>query len=469
MEQFALSFVPERRIYSLRELSDQLRAVLDRTFSNIWVSGEISGTKLAPSGHCYFTLKDTDAQIRCVCWKLTYWRLKFKPRDGVQVLVRGRVDIYEQRSEYQFTVEAIEPQGHGALQIAFDELKRKLLAEGLFESSRKRPLPKYPRRIGIVTSPKGAVIRDFIEILSRRFPGLHIRLFPARVQGTGSIDDVRRGIEYFGRRAFDERPWPEVVVIARGGGSLEDLWTFNEEAVARAIAESPVPVISAIGHETDITIADFVADLRAPTPSAAAEMMICTRQELLDRIGALRSRGAQAMRFRMATLVRSLHEQAIDRATSVLHRALARRTQRCDDLAERLRAAIRAQLAARQRNRRALDEKLRLLDLRPRFRYDRERGQEATFRVISLARAILTRRREHLAAITAKLEQLNPRLVLSRGYAIVLNQEGEIVREASQAPAGSSVSILLEQQTLPARITGPATDEAEPDANLLPR
>ena len=469
MEQFALSFVPQRRIYSLRELSDQLRQLLDRSFSNIWVSGEISGTKLAPSGHCYFTLKDAEAQIRCVCWKLTYWRLNFKPRDGVQVLVRGRVDIYEQRSEYQFTVEAIEPQGHGALQIAFDELKRKLLAEGLFESARKRPLPKYPRRIGIVTSPKGAVIRDFIEILSRRFPGLHIRLFPARVQGAGSIEDVRRGIEQFGRKAFDQRPWAEVVVIARGGGSLEDLWTFNEEAVARAIAESPVPVISAIGHETDVTIADFVADLRAPTPSAAAEMIVCTRQELLDRIDALRSRAAQAMRFRIATLSRSLHEQAIDYATTVLHRGLARRNQRVDDLAERLRAAIRTQLGAREKSRRSLDQQLRLLDLRPRFRQDRERGHEATFRTISLMRAILTRRRERLTAIAAKLEQLNPRLVLSRGYAIVRNEQGEIVRDASQAPAGSSVSILLEQHTLPARITGSATSTDEPDISLLSR
>jgi len=462
VEQFALSFVPERRIYSLRELSDQLRAVLDRGFSNIWVSGEISGTKLAPSGHCYFTLKDADAQIRCVCWKLTYWRLKFKPRDGVQVLVRGRVDIYEQRSEYQFTVEAIEPQGHGALQIAFEELKRKLLAEGLFESARKRPLPKYPRRIGIVTSPKGAVIRDFIEILSRRFPGLHVRLYPARVQGAGSIEDICRGIGHLGRKASDGRPWPEVIVIARGGGSLEDLWTFNEEAVARAIAESPVPVISAIGHETDITIADFIADLRAPTPSAAAEMIVCTRQELLDRIGALRSRAAQAMRFRMATLARSLHEQAIDRATALLHRSIARRNQRLDDLAERLRAAIRAQLAARQKSRRTLEENLRLLDLRPRFRHDRDRGHQATFRAISLMRAILTRRSERVAAIAAKLEQLNPRLVLSRGYAIVLNERSEIVRDAWQAPAGTSVSILLEKQSLPARITSDEKPDTSP-------
>jgi exodeoxyribonuclease VII large subunit len=312
------------------------------------------------------------------------------------------------------------------------------------------------------------VIRDFIEILSRRFPGLHIRLFPARVQGVGSIEDIRRGIEYFGRGAFDGRPWAEVVVIARGGGSLEDLWTFNEEAVARAIAESRVPVISAVGHETDVTIADFVADLRAPTPSAAAEMIVCTRQELLDRIGALRSRAAQSMRFRMATMARSLHDQAIDRVGSGLHRGLARRTQRVDDLSERLRAALRTQLAAREKNRSSLDRKLRLLDLRPRFRHDRERGREATFRAISLMRAILTRRRERFAAALSKLEQLNPRLVLSRGYAIVLNETGEIVRDGSQAPAGSSVSILLEKQTLPARITGPTAGEEEPGISPLP-
>jgi len=195
MEQFALSFaaLPERRILSLRELSDAIRSTLERGFTNIWISGEISGTKLVTSGHCYFILKDSEAQIKCVCWKLSYWRLKFKPKDGMQVLVRGRVDIYEQRSEYQFVVEAIEPQGHGALQIAFDQLKQRLLLEGLFETARKRALPRFPRRIGIVSSPQGAVIRDFIEILARRFPGLHVRLFPARVQGPGSMKTFAAG------------------------------------------------------------------------------------------------------------------------------------------------------------------------------------------------------------------------------------------------------------------------------------
>ncbi|HTA45760.1 MAG TPA: exodeoxyribonuclease VII large subunit [Bryobacteraceae bacterium] len=447
MEQYALSFIPERRIFSLRELSDSIRGTLERGFTNIWVSGEISGTKLVPSGHCYFTLKDSDAQIKCVCWKLSYWRLKFKPKDGVQVLVRGRVDIYELRSEYQFVVEAIEPQGHGALQLAFEQLKQKLLADGLFEASRKRPLPRYPARIGIVASPKGAVIRDFVEILSRRFPGLHIRLFPARVQGPGSVEDVCRGIEYFGRKS-----WAEVVVIARGGGSLEDLWTFNEEPVARAIAASPIPVVSAIGHETDVTIADFVADLRAPTPSAAAEMIVCTRQELLDRIEGCRTHAQRAIRYRLAILARRLHEQAIDRAQALLHRSLGRRTQRVDDSVERLRAAIRAQLAARERQRRNLEDRLRYFDLRPRLRRDRERLNDLSMRTTATMRLQLNRRRQRFEMLATKLDQLNPRLVLSRGYAIVLNERDGIVRAAADAPMGEDVKILLAKDAIKARV-----------------
>jgi exodeoxyribonuclease VII large subunit len=448
MEQYALSFIPERRIYSLRELSDAIRSALDRGFANIWISGEISGTKLVPSGHCYFTLKDADAQIKCVCWKLSYWRLKFKPKDGIQVLVRGRVDIYEQRSEYQFVVEAIEPQGYGALQIAFEQLKKKLLADGLFDAARKRALPRFPARIGIVSSPKGAVIRDFVEILSRRFPGLHIRLFPARVQGPGSIEDVCRGIQFFGQTG-----WAEITVIARGGGSLEDLWTFNEEAVANAIAASPIPIVSAIGHETDVTIADFVADLRAPTPSAAAEMIVCTRQELLDRIEGCRSQAGRAIHYRLAVLARRLHEQAIGRAQALLHRSLARRTQRIDDVEERLRTGIRKQLAARERTRRTLEEQLRYFDLRPRLRRDRERLNEASVQMASFMRLRLSQRRQKFETLATKLTQLDPRLVLSRGYAIVLNERGEIVREAAGAPVASEVKILFEKDAVTARVT----------------
>jgi exodeoxyribonuclease VII large subunit len=439
--------VPERRIYSLRELSDSIRGALERGFTNIWISGEISGTRLIPSGHCYFTLKDSEAQIKCVCWKLSYWRLKFKPKDGIQVLVRGRVDIYEQRSEYQFVVEAIEPRGEGALQMAFDQLKQKLLLEGLFETSRKRKLPRIPWRIGIVTSPEGAVIRDFLKVLGRRFPGLHVRLFPARVQGVGSVDEVCRGIQFFGASS-----WAQLVVVARGGGSLEDLWTFNEEAVARAIAACPVPVVSAIGHETDVTIADFVADLRAPTPSAAAEMIVVPRADLLERVAATRARLIQIAKFRLATLARRLHEQAIERATALLHRNLGRRVQRLDDDCERLRTAMRGLLAARERTRRQLEEKLRYYDLRPRLRRDRERLNAASTRLETLAQVVLTRRRHRLATLTAKLEQLNPRLVLSRGYAIVLDDEGQIVKDAAGAPAGSEIRVLFERDGVRTRV-----------------
>jgi exodeoxyribonuclease VII large subunit len=447
MEQFALSFVPERRILSLRELSDAIRGTLERSFTNIWIAGEISSTRLIPSGHCYFTLKDSEAQIKCVCWKLSYWRLRCKPKDGMQVLVRGRVDIYEQRSEYQFVVEAIEPRGEGALQVAFDQLKQKLLLEGLFESARKRPLPRIPWRIGIVTSAEGAVIRDFIQVLSRRFPGLRLRIFPARMQGAGSVEEVCRGLDFFGRGA-----WAQLVVVARGGGSLEDLWTFNEEAVARAIAKCAVPVVSAIGHETDVTIADFVADLRAPTPSAAAEMIVGAKSEFLERIDAKRARLIQLTRFRLAMLARRLHEQAIGRATALLHRNLGRRTQRVDDASERLRAALRSTLAALERKRRGLEEKLRYYDLRPRFRRARERMNSASARLETLAHLSLARRRQRLENLTAKLEQLNPRMVLARGYAIVLNEQGRIVKEAAGAPTGSELRLLFARDGVKAKV-----------------
>src|SRR2546429_3841121 len=236
MEQFVLQFGPERRVVTVSELNAAIRGLLDREFSDIWVSGEISGVKLATSGHYYFTLKDVASQLRCVCFRSTARYLKFKPQDGAAVLARGRIDVYEARGEYQMQVEALELQGHGALQFAFEQLKKKLAAEGLFEQARKRPLPRFPSRIGIVTSPRGAVISDMIHILSRRFPGLHVRIFPAQVQGPGSIEEVCRGIEYFSRTG-----WAEVVIVARGGGSLEDLWTFNEELVARAIGKSGTP------------------------------------------------------------------------------------------------------------------------------------------------------------------------------------------------------------------------------------
>ena len=260
MDQFNLEFdlVPERRLFTVAEIAGEIRALLGGEYPDIWVAGEISGLKLATSGHYYFTLKDRDAQLRAVAYRSAHRYWKVKPRDGLAVNARGRIEFYEARGELQFQVDLLEPAGLGALQLAFEQLKKKLAAEGLFDPARKRPLPRFPRRIGIVTSARGAAVADMVQILTRRFPGLHIRLFPALVQGAGSVEEVCRGIQYFSRTQ-----WPDVVIVGRGGGSLEDLWTFNEEAVARAIAASTVPIVSAVGHETDVTIADFVADLRA--------------------------------------------------------------------------------------------------------------------------------------------------------------------------------------------------------------
>jgi exodeoxyribonuclease VII large subunit len=356
-----------------------------------------------------------------------YW--KFKPQDGLAVLARGRIDVYEARGDYQLQVETLEPQGVGALQLAFEQLKRKLAAEGLFAPQRKRPLPRFPRRIGIVTSPSGAAIADLVQILSRRFPGLHIRLFPALVQGEGSAEEVCRGIQF-----FSQSGWPDVVIVGRGGGSLEDLWTFNEEAVARAIAASSVPVVSAVGHETDVTIADFVADLRAPTPSAAAEMVVPTRQELLDRIAAVRAKNTQAMRYRLAVLERRLRQRGIESALSAFHRRVGRGLQAIDEREYRLRDCIRAELDGRARLRRALGTRLQGCDVRLR----------------------LARNRGALDRLTGKLSTLSPLRILERGYAIVSSERG-ILKDAAAAPPDSAIHLRLAKGELDAVVRPSAT------------
>jgi len=403
MDQIGLEFAPERRVYTVSELNAAIGALLGSEFQDIWVAGEVSGVRVAASGHNYFALKEQDSVLRCVCFRTTARYLKFKPQDGLAVLARGRIDVYEPRGEYQLLVEFLEPQGYGALQLAFEQLKKKLATEGLFDASRKRPLPRLPRRIGIVTSPTGAVIRDLLEILERRFPGLHIRLYPALVQGEGSIEEVCAGLEH-----FSQSGWAEVVIVARGGGSLEDLWTFNEEAVARAIAACAVPVISAIGHETDVTIADFVADLRAPTPSAAAEMVIPTRASLTEQITAAGGRLERGLRYRVARAIRRLHELGLDRTASLVARRVGRAFQRVDELDYRLRDWARARLGAARRR---------------------------------------------LEPLAGQLAQLSPLAVLERGYAIVQNETGRVVKEASEAPPGSMLHARLARGRLRAQVT----------------
>jgi len=446
MEQFALEFdlTPQRRIYSVSELNGAIRALLDEEFRDIWVSGEISGLKLAASGHYYFTLKERDAQLKCVAFRSSHRYWKFKPADGLAVLARGRIDVYEVRGEYQLQVELLEPQGLGALQLAFEQLKKKLAAEGLFAAERKRALPRFPRRIGIVTSPRGAAIADMTGILSRRFPGLSIRLFPALVQGPGSVEEVCRGIEYFSRSG-----WAEVVIVGRGGGSLEDLWTFNEEAVARAIADCSVPVVSAVGHETDVTIADFVADLRAPTPSAAAELVVPTRDSVRDRIAAAEGKALQGMRYRLAMLDRRLRQQGVDRALGVLHRRVGRGLQRVDEQEYRLRERVRSTLDARERARRGLEGRLGRFDIRPRLAAGRRRLEVAQALAAESVRRRLARRRNGLDQLVTQLNALSPLNVLERGYAIVSNQSG-ILKDAAAAPAASRIHVRLAKGALDA-------------------
>jgi exodeoxyribonuclease VII large subunit len=449
LEQFGFEFdlTPERTIYSVAELNAAIRAVLDTEFQDVWVTGEISGLKLATSGHYYFTLKERDAQVRCVAFRSAHRYWKFKPQDGLAVLARGRVDVYEARGEYQLLVETLEPQGLGALQLAFEQLKKKLAAEGLFAPGRKRPLPRFPRRIGLVTSPRGAAIADMIQILSRRFPGLHIRLYPALVQGEGSVEEVIRGLDYFSRTQ-----WPDLVIVGRGGGSLEDLWTFNEEAVARAIARCAVPVVSAVGHETDVTIADFVADLRAPTPSAAAEMVVPAREDVVQRIVAARAKLLQGLRYRLAMLERRLRQQGIDRALSLLHRRVGRNLQRIDEQEYRMRERIRAALDTRERSRRAVEARLRRFDVRPRLAADRRRMETAHSTMLQMLRARLARRRAAWEQASAKLEQLSPLRILDRGYAIVSNRTG-IVKDAAAAPPGTAIHVRLATGELDAAVT----------------
>ncbi|MCS6952306.1 MAG: exodeoxyribonuclease VII large subunit [Bryobacteraceae bacterium] len=425
----------------------------------MWVAGEISGVRLANSGHYYFTLKDQEAQIRCVCYRLAARYLRFKPQDGVAVLARGRLDVYAPRGEYQLIVETLEPQGLGALQLAFEQLKNKLAAEGLFAAARKRPLPKYPGRIGIVTSLDGAVIRDILHVLGRRFPGLHVRIFPAQVQGPGSVEEVVRAVDWFSASG-----WPDVVIVARGGGSLEDLWTFNEEAVARAIARSKVPVISAIGHETDYTIADFVADVRAPTPSAAAEMVIAPKQQLLGQVAAAQLRLEQAVRYRLAQGGRRLHELSIDRPARLLHRLMGRRQQRLDELDGRLRQRWRELFAGRRSRWQALDERLRRLDVRLRLAAARRRLDELSRRSEQSIHLRLTRVRARLESLRAELGHLSPLAVLERGYAIVRDEAGRVIKDAATVAAGTLLQILLARGRLRARATEPTPD----DSSALP-
>lgn len=447
-EQFSLDFTPERRLFTVSELNAMVRGLLASEFADIWVAGEISGVKPASSGHYYFTLKDQQSQLRCVCFRNTARYLRFKPQDGVAVVARGRLDVYEPRGEYQLLVEALEPQGYGALQLAFEQLKKRLSEEGLFDPARKRPLPRLPRRIGIVTSPAGAVIQDIIHILDRRLPGLHIRLYPVQVQGAGAADEVVEGIDWFSNSG-----WPDVVIVARGGGSLEDLWTFNEEAVARAIARCRAPLVSAIGHETDTTIADFVADLRAPTPSAAAELIVPARQELLQQAARAEEALSKEIRYVLAAAARRLELSGVERAARLLLRSLDSRLQRVDEAGDAIQERLREQLQRLRQRYLDLDGRLARLDPRWRFAETKNRLAVADMLLRQAARLKLVRARGRLESVSSQLAQLSPLAILERGYAVVQDQQGRLVRDAAAAPVRSALDVTLARGRLRVEVT----------------
>ncbi|MCB1019355.1 MAG: exodeoxyribonuclease VII large subunit, partial [Acidobacteria bacterium] len=448
MSQLGFTFdrAPERHIFSVGELTAVIRGLLEDVFGGCWVSGEISNCRRAPSGHYYFTLKDSEAQLKCVCFRQNALYLKVKPQDGLEIVARGRLSVYEARGEYQLYVEAIEPRGYGALQLAFEQLKKKLDAEGLFDDDRKRPLPRFPRRVGIVTSPSGAAIADMVRILERRCPGLHIRLYPAQVQGEAAAGEIVRALRW-----FSESGWPDVVIAGRGGGSLEDLWAFNEEAVARAIAECAVPVVSAVGHQTDFTIADFVADLRAPTPSAAAELVAPSLQDLQAGVRNLDERLTQAVRYRLARSARRLVESGVERPAAIVRRRIQRLWQRNDELDLRLRETIVGRLRLAEKRLRTSQHALAELDLRVRLARQRARLDKLSEALAPAMRLRVERAGRRLDSLDRTLASLSPVAILERGYAIVSDQQDQIVRDASAVDQGQPLQIRLHRGRLRVR------------------
>jgi exodeoxyribonuclease VII large subunit len=460
-EQLGLLFTPpQRQVYAVRELVAALRTHIERSYTDIYVEGEISNCRPAESGHVYFTLKDGAAQLRVVMWRSQARLLRFKPENGLAIVVRGRVTVYDERGDLQIQAEMLEPKGAGALQLAFEQLKAKLASEGLFDTQRKKPIPTLPRRIGVVTSARGAALQDVLNILRRRHESVSVLIYDARVQGETAASEVSEGVRYFSQtRDVD------VIVIARGGGSFEDLFAFNDEGLARAVAAATIPVISAVGHETDFTICDFVADLRAPTPSAAAELVIQSKHELANKLAALRDRLRQAVQYKLLlahnVLARLTQHSALVRMADTV----ARRQQRVDDLVLRLAQAQRQNIVELRRRHDAIDARLRHQDMRVRLtevgRQLDERRRDLQGHVVQLLGAKLTQANQATASLATSMDKvlllrrarwerfstnltaLSPRAILSRGYALVFDASGNLVKDASQLRANDTVRAQL--------------------------
>jgi len=438
---------PVRDVYSVTRLNREVRVVLERGLGVIWVEGELSNLSQPGSGHWYFTLKDRDAQLRCVMYRNRNALLGFTPRPGAQLLLRGRISVFEPRGEYQLIAEYLEEAGVGALQRQFERLKARLAAEGLFASERKRTLPRYPRRIGVITSPAGAALHDILKILARRFPPAAVLIYPAVVQGAAAAPALIGALETAAARAECD-----VLILARGGGSLEDLWAFNDERLARAIAASPLPVVCGVGHEIDFTIADFVADARAPTPSAAAELVVPDRAAFLQAV----ARTAQRLDFCMRRELQALGARLAGtrRRLELSHPGvrLLQQTQRLDELSLRLAAGARAAL---QRDRLRLAhgcERLMRCSPGQLLRAQSERHERLRARLEHGAKEQLARARHRLALAQRALDAVSPLATLARGYAIVTRADGALVTDANAVAPGEEIEAHLARGVLIARV-----------------
>jgi exodeoxyribonuclease VII large subunit len=442
-QQLTFNLMPERRAWTVSELTAKIRDLLAKNFTGITVLGEISNCREAQSGHIYFTLKDDRAQVRCVFFKQQQRGIKFRPEDGLQMTVRGSISVYEPRGEYQIYVESLEPIGLGALQLAFEQLKKRLEAEGLFDSARKKPLPLLPSRIGLITSPKGAAVRDVVRILTRRFPNVHLTVYPVRVQGEGSAEEIVKAMKF-----FNAQKMVDVLILARGGGSLEDLWSFNEEIVARAIFASEIPVISGVGHEMDFTIADFVADVRASTPSAAAELVVQTRREFDKHIADLRETLASLVRYRLLELSRRVHELSARRGFRRPLDLLRQQRQRADEMTSRLALGLRARLEQSRKRFTAAHLRIVTFDFRVKISAFRLRLEKRSAELGVRAERLLRNKRDRWQRLTVQLQERGPLKVLERGYAIATDAAGNLLRDAAQVQLGDPVAIRLHRGRL---------------------
>jgi len=440
--------VSDRRIWKVRDLVAAVRTHIEREYSDAWIEGEISNLRAPDSGHLYFTLKDGNAQIRVVMFRSAARLLRFRPADGLQVVVRGRVTVYEDRGELQISAEYLEPKGAGSLQLAFEQLKAKLEAEGLFAAERKKPIPALPSRIGIVTSPQAAALRDILNVIQRRHHSVNLLIYPAQVQGDAAALEVSAGVRHFSSRKI-----VDVILIARGGGSAEDLAAFNSEGLARAVAASEIPVISAIGHETDFTIVDFVADLRAPTPSAAAELVIRSRQEIENQAATLNDRLSRAIRYRLLMARQAITELSQHGAFARMMEFIHSRQQRLDELTHALELAERGGLERSRRRWETISAAIRHYDLRLVLSIMRRQLDNETGALAGVMRNVLLQHRVRSERLQTALQSLSPLAVLDRGYALVFDPHGKLLRDAGDVNVGQEISARLGRGQIHASVT----------------